>query len=181
MAKKEPLYLSRPRKIDQPSSERCPICHGPTIGLTPINLPSRGIFGCDKCKLRLTGLFFVHQKPISQTTICPLGHPVNPADSLAPGEPPDSERVGWVSCPECKRNAEFWQPEVSKPEQEVSFSKKEVSFVPLVSLHRPSPAQHRVTANGLLPHPDKPAVSQLELFSATAVGSKPTGDRAANA
>lgn len=177
MAKKEPLYLSKPRKIDQPSSERCPICHGPTVGLTPINLPSRCVFGCDKCKLRLTGLFFVHQKPISQTRECPLGHPVNPADSLAPGESADSARVGWVKCPECKRNSELWQAEVSKPVVEVSFSEKEVSFIPLVSLPRPSSAQHRVQADGLLPHPDKPAVSQPELFTVSALGGTPTATR----
>ncbi len=96
--KKAPLYLSRPKKPIV--YDRCPVCGGRTIGLVPIFVGSAQ-FGCEDCHTRLLGTFFTHLRPISKTIECSFGHPIDPAQSLAPGEPADSQRVGWVRCPTC--------------------------------------------------------------------------------
>jgi hypothetical protein len=87
---------------------RCPLCKSPFQGLRLIEQPERkSIFGCEMCRLRMTGKFFVHQCPRAQVKSCPLGHPVTP--DLEPGEPANSKRVGWVKCPECARLASVWE------------------------------------------------------------------------
>lgn len=116
--------MYKPKKDPSAPSSHCPICGSFVYGLMPIDYPGITKFGCDKCHLRLTGSFFVHKKTIAETTSCPFGHTVNPADSLAAGEPADSKRVGWVKCPGCKRIADVFAMEVLKKSLEVSFLPK---------------------------------------------------------